>query len=166
MSRKNQELNLFHKKREEYLNEGIFVKVKNMQNLNIWTSYIKGPNDSPYEKGVYELEIRFSDDYPFTPPKIIFRTGIYHMNINSTGEICLDILKDGWSPTLRISQVLQSIRSLLNEPNPDDPLVPEIATEYRTSKENYIKKVKNHVSMYALPDFPLEDSESSEEEED
>ncbi|KAJ1860704.1 hypothetical protein LPJ73_001267, partial [Coemansia sp. RSA 2703] len=78
-------------------------------NLYEWVSTIVGPGDSPYSGGVFFLDIHFPQEYPFKPPKIIFRTRIYHCNINSQGQICLDILKDNWSPALTISKVLLSI---------------------------------------------------------
>uniref|UniRef100_A0A8C6QYX8 E2 ubiquitin-conjugating enzyme n=1 Tax=Nannospalax galili TaxID=1026970 RepID=A0A8C6QYX8_NANGA len=85
-----------------------------------WQATIMGPNDSPYQGGVFFLTIRFPTDYPFKPPKVAFTTRIYHPNI------CLDILRSQWSPALTISKILLSICSLLCDPNPDDPLVPEI----------------------------------------
>merc|ERR1719223_289478 len=86
-----------------------------------WNANIYGPAGSPYEGGVFQLQIEFPPDYPFKPPKVKFVTKVYHCNINDKGGICLDILKDNWSPALTISKVLLSICSLLTDPNPDDP---------------------------------------------
>ena len=102
-----------------------------------WQATIMGPDDSPYSGGVYFLNIHFPTDYPFKPPKVNFTTRIYHPNINSNGSICLDILKDQWSPALTISKVLLSISSLLTDANPDDPLVPEIANIYKNDRPKY-----------------------------
>lgn len=82
-----------------------------------------GPPDSPYSGGVFFLLIHFPTDYPFKPPKVNFTTKIYHPNINSNGSICLDILRDQWSPALTISKVLLSICSMLTDPNPGLPLL-------------------------------------------
>ena len=79
---------------------------------------IAGPKDSPYENGVFFLEIEFPMEYPFKAPQITLKTKIYHCNISSEGHICLDILKDNWSPALSISRVLLSLCSLLTDPNP------------------------------------------------
>ena len=95
-----------------------------------WQATIMGPEDSPYHQGVFFLNIQFPPDYPFKPPKVTFTTKVYHMNINSNGQICLDILKDQWSPALTIPKILLSISSLLTDPNPADPLLPEIAAQY------------------------------------
>ena len=70
-----------------------------------WQATIMGPEESPYSGGVFFLDIHFPADYPFKPPKVTFTTRIYHCNINSNGGICLDILKDNWSPALTISKV-------------------------------------------------------------
>uniref|UniRef100_A0A1I7XKJ9 E2 ubiquitin-conjugating enzyme n=1 Tax=Heterorhabditis bacteriophora TaxID=37862 RepID=A0A1I7XKJ9_HETBA len=100
-----------------------------------WQATIMGPPESPYQGGVFFLTIHFPTDYPFKPPKVAFTTRIYHPNINSNGSICLDILRSQWSPALTISKVLLSICSLLCDPNPDDPLVPEIARIYKTDRD-------------------------------
>uniref|UniRef100_A0A671TA82 Ubiquitin-conjugating enzyme E2 D4 n=1 Tax=Sinocyclocheilus anshuiensis TaxID=1608454 RepID=A0A671TA82_9TELE len=103
-------------------------------NIKIFT-LIEIPLRSPYQGGVFFLTIHFPTDYPFKPPKVAFTTKIYHPNINSNGSICLDILRSQWSPALTVSKVLLSICSLLCDPNPDDPLVPEIAHTYKADRE-------------------------------
>ena len=90
-----------------------------------------GPADSPFQGGLFFLNIQFPADYPFKPPKVAFTTRIYHPNINASGGICLDILTKQWSPALTISKVLLSICSLLCDANPDDPLVADIAAQYK-----------------------------------
>ena len=100
-----------------------------------WSGSIVGPKDSPYEKGKFNLDIMFPKNYPFSPPKIKFTTKVYHCNISSDGSICLDIIKSQWSPILKISQVLISIQSLLTDPNPDDPLVSDIARKYKKNRK-------------------------------
>jgi ubiquitin-conjugating enzyme E2 D/E len=118
-------------------------------NLFNWQAKILGPEDSPYEGGIFYLDIHFPKDYPFKPPKINFTTRIYHPNINANGGICLDILKDQWSPALTISKVLLSICSLLSDPNPDDPLVPEIALVYNRDHQKFLDTAKHWTSLHA-----------------
>lgn len=118
-------------------------------NLYEWFSTILGPAGSVYESGVFYLDIHFSADYPFKPPKVTFKTRIYHCNINSQGAICLDILKDNWSPALTISKVLLSICSLLADCNPKDPLVASIANQYLNNREEHDKIAKEWTQRFA-----------------
>jgi len=118
-------------------------------NLYEWSSTIMGPAGSPYAGGVFFLDIHFPQEYPFKPPKVVYRTKIYHCNINSSGAICLDILKDNWSPALTISKVLLSICSLLTDPNPLDPLVPSIANQYMNDKNEHDKIAREWTKRYA-----------------
>ncbi|EAL62134.1 hypothetical protein DDB_G0290547 [Dictyostelium discoideum AX4] len=114
-----------------------------------WTATIMGPKDSPYEGGVFFLNINFPTDYPFKPPKISFVTKVYHPNINASGSICLDILKEQWSPALTIPKVLLSISALLSDPNPDDPLVPDIANLFKTDKNRFESNAREWTRKYA-----------------
>lgn len=69
------------------------------------------------------------------PPKVRFLTKIYHPNIYKLGRICLDILKDKWSPALQIRTVLLSIQALLSAPNPDDPLANDVSEQWKTNEK-------------------------------
>jgi len=117
--------------------------------LFAWEATIIGPEDTPYHGGMFRLSIVFPVDYPFKPPKATFITKIYHPNISSAGSICLDILKDKWSPALTVGKVLLSICSLLNDPNPDDPLVPDIANKFKTNREQFISTAREWTLTYA-----------------
>ena len=118
-------------------------------NLFEWEAVIMGPIGTPYEGGVFNLSISIPSNYPFKPPIVIFKTKIYHPNINSAGNICLDILKSQWSPALTISKILLSICSLLSDPNPNDPLVPDIANLLKCNPELYNKTAKEWTAIYA-----------------
>lgn len=115
-----------------------------------WRATITGPEGTPYYQGIFSLDIHFPSDYPFKAPKCNFLTKIYHPNINAGGGICLDILKEQWSPALTISKVLLSICSLLDDPNPDDPLEPEIATEYKEDIDKFKNTAKTWTTVYAM----------------
>lgn len=121
-------------------------------NLLQWQATIIGPSESPYAGGVFYLNIEFPTAYPFKPPKVWFKTRIYHPNINpNSGAICLDILKDGggWVPSLTIEKVLLSICSLFTDANPDDPLVPDVARQYISNKEEFDRIAQEWTTRYA-----------------
>ncbi|XP_016357881.1 ubiquitin-conjugating enzyme E2 E1-like [Sinocyclocheilus anshuiensis] len=118
-------------------------------NIYEWRSTILGPPGSVYEGGVFFLDIAFTPDYPFKPPKVTFRTRIYHCNINSQGVICLDILTGAWSPALTVSKVMLSICSLLTDLVRSDPLVGSIATQYTTNRPEHDRIAKQWTKRYA-----------------
>lgn len=118
-------------------------------NLFEWEAVLLGPEDSPYAGGVFHLILQFPMDYPFRPPHVQFKTRIYHPNINSAGAICLDILKTQWSPVLTVGKLLLSISSLLTDPNPDDPLVPDIARQMKADRAGYEATARRWTAQYA-----------------
>lgn len=118
-------------------------------NLFLWSGHIVGPTESPYEGGLFQLRIEFPTDYPFRPPTVTFVTKIYHPNINSAGVICLDILKDQWSPALSIAKVLLSVSSLLTDPNPRDPLVGDIARQYESNRAAFLATAREWTLRHA-----------------
>ena len=118
-----------------------------------WNATIIGPPTSPYGGGVFHLKINFPQDYPFKPPKVCFETKIYHLNINEKGGISMNILKDNWSPALTISKVLLSICSLLINPNPDNPLRPNIAKLYKTNRMQHDREANECAREYAGAEY-------------
>ncbi|OWM88600.1 hypothetical protein CDL15_Pgr002367 [Punica granatum] len=150
-------------------------------NMRYFNVMILGPTQSPYEGGVFKLELFLPEEYPMAAPKIAvssvtiavqnlvvitlslsavravissliqvrFLTKIYHPNIDKLGRICLDILKDKWSPALQIRTVLLSIQALLSAPNPDDPLSENIAKHWKTNEAEAVETAKEWTRLYA-----------------
>ncbi|KAF8154811.1 ubiquitin-conjugating enzyme/RWD-like protein [Crassisporium funariophilum] len=123
-------------------------------NIHVWKGSIPGPQGSLYEGGVYNVEITLPPDYPFSAPKVIFKTRIYHMNISEQGNICIDILKQNWSPALSLFKVMLSLSSLLTDPNPKDPLVPSIATQFMQHRKQHDATARLWTEQYARPKPP------------
>ncbi|XP_011026859.1 PREDICTED: constitutive photomorphogenesis protein 10 isoform X1 [Populus euphratica] len=110
-------------------------------NLYHWISTVIGPPGTPYQGGIFFLDLMFPSDYPFKPPtfilQVVFKTRIYHCNVDSAGNLSLDILKDSWSPALTITKVLLAIRSIFTHPDPYNPLVPSIAHLYLADRAKH-----------------------------
>lgn len=117
--------------------------------ITMWSATIEGPSETPFEGGKFNLNISFPSEFPFRPPKVVFTTKIFHPNVNSEGSICLDILRDKWASSLTIQKVLLSIISLIAAPNPDDPLMPEIAILYKEDREKYDRTAREWTIEFA-----------------
>ncbi|KAI9228957.1 MAG: putative ubiquitin-conjugating enzyme E2 [Piptocephalis tieghemiana] len=120
-------------------------------NLRYFDVRIDGPGQSPYEGGIFQLELFLPDDYPMAPPKVRFLTKLYHPNVDRLGRICLDVLKDKWSPALQIRTILLSIQALLSAPNPDDPLANDVAQMWKEDEQKAITTAKEWTVKYASP---------------
>ena len=125
-------------------------------NIRHWKGRIKGPIDTCYQGGTFDVDIIIPEDYPFKPPKMKFDTKIWHPNISSqTGAICLDILKNEWTPALTIRTALISLQALMCEPVPDDPQDAVVAKQYMTDIKLFNQTAKHWVEEYANPERTL-----------
>ena len=120
----------------------MFEITSNNENMYNWKATIYGPSDSLYQNYKFHLDINIPSEYPMKAPSVKFISPILHVNVNDSGNICLDILKSKWSPVLKISTVLISIVSLLGEPNPSDPFNNELAQLYRRDENKYTDAIK------------------------
>lgn len=96
---------------------GISAFPNTPSNLLAWTATITGPAETPYASLSFKLSFVFPTTYPYAPPTVLFKTPIFHPNVDFSGRICLDILKDKWSAVYNVQSVLLSLQSLLGEPN-------------------------------------------------
>ena len=134
------------------------VQVKLVSNdYRHWKGRIKGPIDTCYQGGIFDVDIIIPDDYPFKPPKMKFDTKIWHPNISSvTGAICLDILKNEWTPALTIRTALISLQALMCEPVPNDPQDAVVAKQYMSDIKLFNQTAKHWVEEYANPERNLQ----------
>lgn len=118
--------------------------------LMAWNVYIRGPENTPYAGGLYECNITISENYPLNPPKFKFKTKIFHPNISVDGDVCIDILKNQWSPVLNIGNIMVSICSLLSDPNANSPLNGSAGDMYLRSKDDYNKIASDMRDEFAM----------------
>ena len=111
---------------------------------------LRGPKDTPYENGIFDVEILLPEDYPMSPPKVLFITKIFHPNIDKLGRVCLDVLKDKWTPALQIRSVLLSVMVLMGNPDPEDFLDIEAAEMWKKDVAGANKKAKEWTQKYAM----------------
>ena len=119
------------------------------EDLLHWNAMLMGPPNTPYDGGVFNVDLVFPAEYPFKPPKVRFLTKVYHPNIKSNGEICADLVNDSWGPTLNTRYVLSALKGLLEEPNVENPLEPEIAAQYKNKHNEFVEEAKKWTREYA-----------------
>jgi ubiquitin-conjugating enzyme E2 L3 len=119
------------------------------RNILIWSGSIC-PDNPPYNKGAFRIEIVFPAEYPFKPPKIAFKTKIYHPNIDEKGQVCLPIISaENWKPATKTDQVIQALVQLVNEPEPEHPLRAELAEEYLKDRKKFMKNAEEFTRKHS-----------------
>ena len=117
--------------------------------MMVCEAIIFGPDDTEWESGVFRLNMTFPENFPNEAPNVKFLTSMFHPNIYTNGDICLDILGKSWSPLYDCMAVLTSIQQLLTDPNPDSPANNEAAQLFSEAKgdmtADYYKRVRECV---------------------
>ncbi|KAK1615387.1 hypothetical protein QYE76_020904 [Lolium multiflorum] len=129
--------------------EGIRVIVNDDDFTSI-SADIEGPGGTPYENGIFRMKLVLSCDFPQTPPKGFFVTKIFHPNISSRGEICVNTLKKDWNPTHGLRHVLLVVRCLLIEPFPESALNEQAGKMLLENYEDYARHARLYTSIHAL----------------
>lgn len=130
---------------------GVTVQLQG-NSLQRLIGFVPGPRDTPYEGGLFLVDIELGDQYPFVAPKMRFITKVWHPNVSSaSGAICLDILKDQWSPALTLKTALLSLQALLSSPQPDDPQDAVVAKQYLSELTKFNSTAKYWTEAFANP---------------
>ncbi|CAF0873814.1 unnamed protein product [Adineta steineri] len=140
----NQEWEDFKQNAPDY----IFAEPMKNDLLN-WRAKLLGPPDTPFEGGIFILDIIYSDEYPFKPPICIMKTNMFHPNISSTGEIYISILQNDWTPALTIRSILLTIFSILDDPVMDNPTNDKAAQCFKKNRTEYDLIVREYTLKYA-----------------
>ena len=145
---------------------GLSVGLVDENNFYKWSVVIFGPTETIYEGGFFRAILTFPEDYPNSPPQMQFTTKMWHPNIYKDGKVCISILhppgtdkfneqekaEERWRPSLGAEEILLSVISMLNDPNPDSPANIDAAVMFRKNREEYNKKVRSLV-FESMEDF-------------
>ncbi|KAF8496228.1 ubiquitin-conjugating enzyme/RWD-like protein [Russula emetica] len=133
--------------------EGIRIQLSEESMLDL-VGIIEGPEGTPYQGGYFRVKFEFTDEFPAAPPRCWFATKIFHPNVSSTGEICVNTLKKDWKPSYGVSHILVTIKCLLIYPNPDSALDEEAGKLLQENYESYCERAKLITSVHATPKVP------------
>ncbi|KAI8141387.1 ubiquitin-conjugating enzyme/RWD-like protein [Fennellomyces sp. T-0311] len=123
--------------------------LNNEQDLTEIQAWIRGPDGTPYENGYFKVRLLLNEGYPDAPPKGYFSTKIFHPNVASSGEICVNTLKKDWKAELGIAHVLLTIKCLLIVPNPESALNEEAGKLLLEQYDDYAKRAKLYTNIHA-----------------
>ncbi|CAN0207153.1 unnamed protein product [Lampetra planeri] len=130
--------------------EGIKVYL-NEDDITDVQATIEGPEGTPYAGGIFRMKLVLGKDFPASPPKAYFLTKIFHPNVSSSGEICVNVLKKDWKAELGIRHVLLTVKCLLIHPNPESALNEEAGRLLLEAYEDYAAHAKLLTEIHALP---------------
>ncbi|OCK73233.1 hypothetical protein K432DRAFT_449131 [Lepidopterella palustris CBS 459.81] len=124
----------------------------------------KGPEETPFQGGLWKIHVELPDQYPYKSPSIGFVNRIFHPNIDElSGSVCLDVINQTWSPMYDMINIFEVfLPQLLRYPNPTDPLNGEAAALLMREPKSYEAKVKEYVLKYASKDAADEADEDSD----
>ena len=143
-------------------NIGCVIGLIDQNNFFEWQVTLIGPKDTSYRGAVFILYTKFPDDYPNNPPEVVFKTPVYHLNINSyksnipgaepLGHVSISNLY-WWKPYYKIKEIFTGIYGLLYTPNPESPYGLDRAIEFKTNRKLYEDKIEYFTIKYANPRF-------------
>lgn len=116
-----------------------FPDTNDLMNFDI----IIRPNEGFYLNGQFQFKCNVASNFPIQPPKLKCLQKIYHPNIDLEGNICLNILREDWSPVLTINSILIGLQFLFLDPNPNDPLNKDAANDLKRDQNNFKRNVYN-----------------------
>ncbi|XP_067935251.1 ubiquitin-conjugating enzyme E2 L3-like [Watersipora subatra] len=120
-------------------------------NIFLWTGQLH-PQNAPYNKAAFRIQLEFPAEYPFKPPKVTFKTKIYHPNVDEKGQVCLPIVTpENWKPATKAEQVVNSLLLLIHEPEPDHALRADIAEELKKDKKKFMKNAEEYSKKHGEP---------------
>jgi len=133
--------------------EGIKIELPDEANIFQWNVWIKGPPDTPYDGGIFKLEVNFPKDYPNTPPGVKFLSEMWHPNVYNDGRVCISILHtpdptnpqessdECWRPIHTVESIVMSIISMLADPNINSAASVDASKQYRDKPKDFKEKV-------------------------
>ncbi|KAE9386340.1 hypothetical protein BT96DRAFT_867973 [Gymnopus androsaceus JB14] len=130
--------------------EGIRIQTNEDNMLDV-VGIIEGPEGTPYAGGYFKVKFRFTEEFPAAPPKCSFATKIFHPNVSSSGEICVNTLKKDWKSTYGIGHILVTVKCLLIYPNPESALDEEAGKLLLEDYQAYASRARLITSVHATP---------------
>ena len=114
-------------------------------NFQTWSIVVYGQPETPYEGRKFMVAMDFPVEYPMKPPRVKFLTRIYHPNISVEGDVCIDILKQNWTPAFGIEKIMLCLLCILDEPNGNDPLNIEAGRLFVENRAIFNTKAKSYI---------------------